>query len=296
MRRSLRNALASATLLGSVLGLTLVSTSANAYQPSPVDLYDATAPASCNKSPCVLYPKSAQLPSGRLIAGFEDDESAVVGQTLPLFKSDDLGTTWQKLGALKPPAELSADPAYAAYTSNWTNPYFYTLPQDLGALKAGTLLLADVVSGADVAPNPNGNGNRQNVAIALYASTDEGASWRVEGIIATGPDQAHDPVWEPYLMMYGGRLVAYYSDENDYLGYDAGTGVPVLDPDNDTAPDSDGQILAHKVWDGPQHVLEPAGRRHGRCHGQPGQRRDTDRRQTPGHDDAGPDDRRASGS
>ena len=28
------------------------------------------------QSPCVLYPKSAQLPSGRLVMGFEDDESA----------------------------------------------------------------------------------------------------------------------------------------------------------------------------------------------------------------------------
>ncbi|MDR6611920.1 RICIN domain-containing protein [Leifsonia sp. 1010] len=251
MRRTLRTVLGTATAIGAVFGLSLMSAAgANAYQPSQQDLYQATAPGSCNKSPCVLYPKSAQLPGGRLVAAFEDDESPVVGQTLPLYKSDDLGDTWQKLTDIKPPAALSSSPAYAKYTSNWTNPFFYVLPQDLGTLKAGTLLLADVVSGADIAPNPNGNGNRQDVAIALYGSTDQGVTWTVKGIIATGPNQAQDPVWEPYLMMYQGKLVAYYSDENDYVGYDATTGVAVLDPNNTTAPDSGGQILAHRTWDG----------------------------------------------
>ncbi len=223
---------------------------ANAYQPIQSDLYVATDPGACNKNPCVLYPKSAQLPSGRLVAGFEDDETAVVGQTLPIYKSDDDGTSWSKLTDLKAPASLSSDPAYAAYTSNWTNPYFYVLPQDLGSLKAGTLLLADIVSGDDAAPNPNGNGNRQNVAIALYASTDGGANWSVQGIIATGPNQAQDPVWEPYLMTYQGKLVCYYSDENDYLGYDATTGAPIPDPANTTATDSGGQVLVHRTWSG----------------------------------------------
>jgi hypothetical protein len=51
-------------------------------------------------------------------------------------------------------------------------------------------------------------------------------------------------------MVYKGKLVCYYSDENDYIGFDATTGVPTLDPANDTATDSHGQILAHKTWDG----------------------------------------------
>jgi hypothetical protein len=51
-------------------------------------------------------------------------------------------------------------------------------------------------------------------------------------------------------MVHKGKLVCYYSDENDYLGFDPATGVPTLDPANDTAPDSHGQILVHKTWDG----------------------------------------------
>jgi len=51
-------------------------------------------------------------------------------------------------------------------------------------------------------------------------------------------------------MVYNGQLVAYYSDENDFTGYNATTGVPTVDPNNATATDSDGQILAHRTWDG----------------------------------------------
>jgi hypothetical protein len=234
---------------------------ASAYQPSQQDLYVATNPAGCNKNPCILYPKSAQLPSGRLVAGFEDSEGPVDGQALPIFKSDDDGTSWQKLGEVAPPSELSDDPTYAGYTSNWTNPYFYVMPSDVGPITKGTLLLADVVSGPGDAPGTDGN-DRRNMAIVLYASVDEGRSWTVLDTIATG-HAWDDPVWEPYLMVHDGKLVAYYSDENDYLGFDSATGIPVLDPANRTAPDSGGQVLVHKTWDGTgtwsQPVLDVAG-------------------------------------
>lgn len=250
---------------------------ASAYQPAPADVYVATNPTACNKNPCVLYPKSAQLPSGRIVATFEDSQSEVVGQTLPVFTSDDDGATWQKRADVKAPAYLSSDPDHAKYTSNWTNAYPYVLPQDIGALKAGTLLVASMVSGDDayynehkaIDPNwqPTGDGDRQDIAIALYASTDEGVTWTFNSIIADGGWQGGsaghigrtsaanvhrqvDPLWEPHLLAREGKLIAYYSDENDYLGFDPNTGVPILDPENDTAPDSHGQILVHKTWDG----------------------------------------------
>ena len=287
MKKSrIRKAFASATAVCIGVAFAIASAAgASAYQPNSANLYVADNPASCNKSPCVLYPKSAQLPGGRIVAGFENSQSSVVGQTIPVFKSDDSGTTWQKLADVKAPAYLSHDKRFAKYTSNWTNPYFYVLPQDVGSLKAGTLLLASVVSGDDAyykeqkAANPNwtptGDGDRQDVAIALYSSTDQGATWKVENIIANGGWQGghistanthaqQDPVWEPYLVARNGELVAYYSDENDYVGFNATTGVPALDPNNDTAPDSHGQILAHKTWDGhgntwSQPVVDVAG-------------------------------------
>jgi hypothetical protein len=265
-------AAAAAATAGMALMMTFAPTAA-AYQPGPANLYVTENPT-CNKRPCVLYPKSAQLPSGRIVAAFENSQGEPVGQTMPLYRSDDQGTSWQKLTDVKAPAYLSSDPRYAKYTSNWTNPYLYVLPHDVGRLKAGTLLLASVVSGddayytehkaADPAWQPSGDGDRRDVSIALYSSTDEGATWNVENIIAAGGWQGgggtnvsaanthrqQDPVWEPHLMARAGKLIAYYSDENEYTGYDTTTGAPALDPDNDTATDPGHQILAHRTWDG----------------------------------------------
>ncbi|MEV0472313.1 RICIN domain-containing protein [Streptomyces prunicolor] len=261
-----------------------MATGAQAYNPTGGILYQlGNEPCLKGRGNCAVYPKSAQLPGGRLVASFE--KSTVVsatgsadGQTLPVYKSDDHGTSWQPLSEVKAPAYLSKDPKYAKYTSNWTNPYLYTLPQSVGELKRGTLLLASVVSGddeyykehkaADPDWTPSNDGDRSDLAIALYSSTDDGASWKVVNVIATGgwqggsagaigqnvatanTHQQVDPIWEPYLMVYKGQLVCYYSDENDYTGFDATTGVPTLDPANDTAADSHGQILAHRTWNG----------------------------------------------
>lgn len=272
------------TFLAASAILAIPMTSAQAYNPTGGILYQLGSEACLKgRGNCAVYPKSAQLPSGRLVASFE--KSTVVpatgsadGQTLPVYKSDDHGTTWQPLSEVKAPAYLSGDPQYAKYKSNWTNPYLYTLPQDVGNLKQGTLLLASVVSGDDqyykehkaADPNwtPSNDGDRGDLAIALYSSTDEGTSWKVVNVVATGGWQGGsagaigqnvaaantykqvDPVWEPYLMVYKGQLVCYYSDESDYTGFNATTGVPTPDPANGTATDSHGQILAHKTWDG----------------------------------------------
>jgi hypothetical protein len=257
---------------------------AQAYNPTGGILYQlGDEPCLKGRGNCAVYPKSAQLPSGRLVASFEKatvvpETGSADGETLPVYKSDDHGTSWQSLSEVKAPAYLSSDPEYAKYTSNWTNPYLYVLPQAVGKMKKGTLLLASVVSGDDhyykehkaADPNwtPSNDGDRKDLAIALYSSTDEGRTWKVVNVIATGGWQGGsagavgrnvaaanthrqvDPLWEPYLMVHKGRLVCYYSDENDYLGFDPVTGVPTPDPANGTAPDSHGQILVHKTWDG----------------------------------------------
>jgi hypothetical protein len=281
-RRRLGRALGTFAATSAILAIPMVS--AQAYNPTGGTLYQlGSEPCLKGRGNCAVYPKSAELPSGRLVASFE--KSTVVtasgsadGQTLPVYRSDDHGTTWQALSEVKAPAYLSSDPQYAKYTSNWTNPYLYTLPQDVGNLKQGTLLLASVVSGddayykehkaADAGWTPSNDGDRKDVAIALYSSTDDGATWKVVNVIATGGWQGGsagaigqnvaaantnhqvDPIWEPYLMVYKGQLVCYYSDENDYTGFNASTGVATLDAANDTATDSHGQILAHRTWDG----------------------------------------------
>ncbi|WP_373865125.1 RICIN domain-containing protein [Streptomyces rishiriensis] len=259
-------------------------TGAQAYDPTGGTVYRlGSEPCLKGRGNCAVYPKSAELPSGRLVASFE--KSTVVpatgsadGQTLPVYKSDDDGTSWQPLSEVKAPAYLSEDPRYAKYTSNWTNPYLYVLPKKVGALRKGTLLLASVVSGddyyykehkaADPGWTPDNDGDRRDLAIALYSSVDDGRTWQVVNVVATGGWQGGsagaigrnvaaantgrqvDPLWEPYLMVYKDELVCYYSDEHDYTGFDPVTGVPAPDPADDTAADSHGQILVHRTWNG----------------------------------------------
>jgi hypothetical protein len=271
-------------LLAASATLAVPAAAAQAYNPTGGVMYQlGDEPCLKGRYNCAVYPKSAQLPGGRLVASFEKATTVpatggAAGETLPIYSSDDLGTTWQPLSAVKAPAYLSTDPRYARYTSNWTNPFLYTLPQDVGRLKAGTLLLASVVSGEDyfysehkaADPNwtPSNDGDRKDLAIALFSSTDRGVTWKVVNVVATGGWQGGsagavgqniaaanaykqvDPLWEPYLMVRDGKLLCYYSDENDYLGFDPVTGAPRLDPANDTAPDSHGQILVHRTWSG----------------------------------------------
>lgn len=287
-RSTLTRALGTALVVTALIAAPLVA--AQAYNPTGAVLYELPTNEACLKGRgnCVVYPKSAQLPNGTLVAGFEkatvvdypapDSIGGAVGETLPIWKSDDFGTTWQPLSEVASPAALSSDPAVDKYSSNWTNPYLYVLPQNVGNLAAGTLLLASVVSGEDeyfrerkaADPNwvPTNDGDRRDVAIALFASTNNGVSWTFVNIIATGGWQGGsagaagvnvsnanvydqvDPVWEPHLVVINGQLVAYYSDENDYLGFNATSGVPTIDPNNATAADSRAQILVHRTWNG----------------------------------------------
>ena len=276
-RFGLRGAI-TATAVAALLSGTMFVPAAQAYDVTVRELVSPTAQdqRNQNKQNSVLYPKVAELPNGRLVAAYEYSIGNPVGQTIPLQYSDDHGTTWQSLTNVKAPAYLTDDGQYAKYTSNWTNPYLYTLPQDVGDLKKGTLLLATLVSGDDEYyremkakdPNwvPNGDGDRRDLAIALYASDDgNGEQWRFVNIITAGGWQANygktfaaanihkqqDPVWEPYLMVYNNQLVAYYTDEVDYTGYDPNTGELIADPNWQTKyPDSGNQILAHRTWDG----------------------------------------------
>ncbi|MWV51369.1 hypothetical protein GRS96_19025 (plasmid) [Rathayibacter sp. VKM Ac-2803] len=280
--RTAGRALGVFTLAVAMLGGSALTAQAYVPQSGIVYQLDPNQPCLKGRGNCAIYPKSAQLPSGRIVAAFEESivapSGGAAGQDMPVYSSDDDGDSWQPLSRVGAPASLSSDPQYAEYTSNWTNPYLYVLPQAVGDLAAGTLLLATVVSGEDeyyreqkaADPNwlPNNDGDRRDVGIALYASTDEGATWSIRSIVAAGGWQGGsagakgqniatantnrqvDPVWEPHLIVRDGKLVVFYSDENDYLGFDATTGVAIPDPANATAPDSIGQILAHRTWDG----------------------------------------------
>ena len=232
----------------------LAAIPARAYSPTPGTMYQLPANQPCLKgrANCAIYAKAAQLPSGRLVASFEQStvpaSGSADGQTLPVYSSDDDGTTWRLLSQVEAPAYLSGTPGTRSTPARWTNPYLFVLPQTVGNLRAGTLLLAAVVTGDDyyylehkaASPNwvPTSDGDRSRRGDRAVLQHGPGRELEVVNIITTGgweggsagaigknvsaANTRHqvDPVWEPYLMVYQGQLVAYYSDEGDYLGYD----------------------------------------------------------------------------
>ena len=221
----------------------------------------------------IVYPKSAQLGNGRIIVTFERSIGDPGGQTQWVFGSDDLGKTWSKIAEIQPPSIAAQgtplEVECSKYVSNWTDPYLYVLPETIGSLKAGTVLLATVVSGddeyyrekktaeGDAWFNPV-DGDRRNIAIALYKGSADGTDWSLISIIDAGgwqggsarsrPGQVcsqanldengyaqADPIWEPYLIAIDGKLVCYYSDERDTAENEA------------QHEETGGQILVHRV-------------------------------------------------
>jgi len=57
--------------------------------------------------------------------------------------------------------------------------------------------------------------NLSSTEIDLYASTDSGHTWHFVSRVATGgeaiPDDGLTPIWEPFLLVWNGQLICYYS-------------------------------------------------------------------------------------
>lgn len=90
-------------------------------------------------------------------------------------------------------------------------PFLYELPSAIGGFAKGTILCAGSSIPEDLS----------FTQIDLYASTDKGATWKFISHIARGgealPNNGLTPVWEPFLRIYQGQLVVYYSDQRDPL-------------------------------------------------------------------------------
>lgn len=93
-----------------------------------------------------------------------------------------------------------------------SQPFLYEVPQQVGGLAAGTILLAGMIMPAD----------RSRSRIVIYKSTDRGSSWSFLSTVDTGDRAVYDPspssttttVWEPAINLdSSGNLVVYYSDE-----------------------------------------------------------------------------------
>lgn len=135
------------------------------------------------------------------------DQLVLVGgkQVYPIYRSTDNGTTWTHLTDVVPNNDFPT----LARTSQ---PFLYELPQQVGSLPAGTILLSGMIMPTD----------RSSSRLVVYKSADHGATWSYLSTIDTGGPATYDPsptsttttVWEPSLIVDGnGKLAAYFSDE-----------------------------------------------------------------------------------
>lgn len=141
--------------------------------------------------------------NGTLLATF--DQLKLVGgrQVYPIYESTDNGATW----SLKTNVY---DTMYG--TDRTSQPDLFELPQQVGDLPAGTILLAGNVFPED----------KSSTRIMIWKSTDRGATWSVLSTVDTGGPYHYDPspgsttttIWEPFLYLdKDGNLVCAYSDE-----------------------------------------------------------------------------------
>ena len=159
------------------------------------------APPTTENGPSAFYARAIQLHTGescngRMYATFERYFGAM--PTFPIYESKDLGRTWNQISEV------------ADTVNGWGlryQPFLYELPQELGSLARGTVLIA-----GNSIPS-----NFSKTKIDIYSSTDGLKTWKfVSSVVSAGrASMGADPVWEPFLMVANNKLICYYSDETD---------------------------------------------------------------------------------
>ncbi|KAH7090401.1 hypothetical protein FB567DRAFT_437506 [Paraphoma chrysanthemicola] len=148
-----------------------------------------------------LYGRTLQLPDKSLLLSWEDYDPKAAMTYFPIYKSIDGGATFQNFSRVNDQVNG---------WGNWYQPFLYTLPQAFGGYPAGTILLAGVSTPRSLA----------QAYIDLYASTNQGKDWQFVSHIVYGPGpetitRGDKAVWEPFLLMYQGQLICYYSTQVD---------------------------------------------------------------------------------
>ena len=133
--------------------------------------------------------------NGTLLATFEDFDLGAMG----IWQSNNDGVTWTTS-----PITTIPDTADGAGWYFEFEPDLLELPQAVGSLSAGTILLAGDTWQASTGTHD----------ILLYKSTNQGQSWQFVNYIDTDPNDTNGGIWEPELLITSsGNLACLYSDE-----------------------------------------------------------------------------------
>lgn len=192
--------LSSLAFLCSLFPLTLCAPSPAAPTYAPFSSRTIFQSPSNYTVPGTLYARTALLSSGTLLTTWENYSPEPPPVYFPIYQSTDGGQSWR---------EISRVTDQANGLGLRYQPFLYVLPQDLGGLPAGTVLLVGSSIPTDLS----------STQIDLYYSPDNGYTWHFLSHIAHGgravPNNGETPVWEPFLLAYDDQLVCFYSDQRD---------------------------------------------------------------------------------
>lgn len=137
--------------------------------------------------------------NGKLIASFEIADSGLRGKptSFRIMESSDGGESWSEIGEAYEKLDTSIEACW--------NPHLFELPEALGDMPEGTLLLA----GCSIDPAQSTKSH-----ISVWKSLDCGKTWEQISVIAEGGG-LEEGVWEPYLYYEDGYLYCVYSDDSD---------------------------------------------------------------------------------
>ena len=137
-----------------------------------------------------MYPRLIRLAHGPS----ETNGHLMANTNKNIFRSTDDGRTWEALTEITA-IEGSRERCCAV---------LWELPQDVGELKAGTLLFSGTFS------------EGTTPAIQVYVSIDEGKTWKYHSTPVKRGGGPHHGLWEPeFEIAKDGSLAIYWSDETD---------------------------------------------------------------------------------
>jgi hypothetical protein len=193
--------------------------------------------------------------NGRILVTFEcsplkaqptDENPFPLRPVFPIWESLDTGATWSHIGDVGDTQNAYNRHGIAEYIDlrkdgdYWgllNCPHLFELPAAMGDYPSGTILCAGISAPydrnikstrlPDTEPayktlKNNPDGAQAQTYLELYASRDLGRTWEYVSTIKKGGSNTGEKrneyggaIWEPFILFHNGRLICYYSDEND---------------------------------------------------------------------------------
>lgn len=201
--------LAGVALSVALLSSLTISTTAQAGTTgNGVDIFTVDVSDSFDEEQALTYGrivclKNSGSSNGTLLATCDQHVWVDNEQVWPIYRSTNDGESWTHIADVK-------DETFG--TNRKAQPMLYELPQAVGDLPAGTVLLA-----GNLVPD-----DQSSSRIVIYSSTDHGTSWSYLSTVDVGGPFDYDnsasstttTIWEPFLYMDDyGHLICAFSDE-----------------------------------------------------------------------------------